>query len=123
MYFDEKFVDNYRADGLIISTPTGSTAYSLSAGGPIIEPSLNVIVVTPICAHSLHQRPIVVSSDTKIRISTKKEGFMVMADGQESVVSEGICDVEIKNASRTIKVIKMGESNFFDTVRKKFHIN
>jgi len=123
MFFDEKFVDNYRADGLIISTPTGSTAYSLSAGGPIIEPSLNVMVVTPICAHSLHQRPIVVSSDTKIRISTKKEGFMVMADGQESVVSEGICDVEIKNASRTIKVIKMGESNFFDTVRKKFHIN
>lgn len=123
MYFDEKFVDNYRADGLIISTPTGSTAYSLSAGGPIIEPSLNVIVVSPICAHSLHQRPIVVSSDTNIKISTKKEGFMVMADGQESVVSESISDVEIKNSNKTIKVIKMGKSNFFDTVRKKFHIN
>lgn len=123
MHFDGKFVDNYKADGLIISTPTGSTAYSLSAGGPIIEPSLDVIVVTPICAHSLHQRPIVVSNNTRIKVSTQKEGFMVAADGQESIVSKSILNVEIKNSSKNIKVIKMGENNFFDTVRKKFHIN
>lgn len=122
VYFNNKLVDSYLADGIIISTPTGSTAYSLSAGGPIVEPNLDVLVLTPICPHSLHHRPIVVNSNTEVKISVKKGGFMVMADGQEYIDSESSNEVIIKRSNRDVKVIKTSENAFFDTVRKKFHI-
>ncbi len=122
VYFDDKFVDSYRADGIIVSTPTGSTAYSLSAGGPIIEPKLDVLVITPICAHSLHQRPIVTSSDVIIKIITTANTFSVMADGQEFSENESISNVIIKRSDRNVKVIKTSGNCFFDTVRNKFHI-
>ena len=82
VYFENKFVDTYVCDGLIVSTPTGSTAYSLSAGGPIVEPKVDVLIVTPICPHSLHQRSIIVDADTKIKIVSKKGEFLVSNDGQ-----------------------------------------
>ena len=121
LYFDDKFVDSYSADGLIVSTPTGSTAYSLSAGGPIIEPKLDVLVVTPICAHSLHQRPIVVDADTKVKVVSNNNDFMIIADGQESIENENIYEVVIKRSSKKVKIIKTTENCFFDTVREKFH--
>jgi len=121
LYFDNKFVDNYAADGIIISTPTGSTAYSLSAGGPIVEPKLDVLVVTPICAHSLHQRPIIIDSKTEIKLLTDINNFMIIADGQDAVESENIREVIIKRSDKKLKIIKTTENCFFDIVRKKFH--
>jgi len=121
VFFDNKFVDNYVADGIIVSTPTGSTAYSLSAGGPIVEPKLDVLVVTPICAHSLHQRPIIVSANTKVKIVTKINGFSVMADGQEFSDNEDVKEITISRSDKNVKIIKTTENCFFDTVRNKFH--
>lgn len=123
VFFGDEFVDDYRADGLIVSTPTGSTAYSLSAGGPIVDPHLDVLVISPICAHSLHQRPIVISSNTVVKINSKNDGFMVMADGQESVCSDNVYDIVIKRSDKVAKVIKVKNNCFFDVVRRKFYIN
>lgn len=118
LFFDDKFVDCYRADGLILSTPTGSTAYSLSSGGPIVEPGLDVLLVTPICAHSLHQRPIIVGGNTEIRVETS--GCMVVADGQEVREHYHETSVTVRKAEKKVKLIKLKDHFFFDTVRKKF---
>ena len=115
LYIDGKYVDNYRGDGLIISTPTGSTAYSLSAGGPIVEPNLDVILITPICSHSIKQRPIVVSVDRNIEIKSENE-FLVVADGEEGLKSKNI---NITKYNKKVKLVKLKNSFFFDTVREK----
>lgn len=115
LYIDGKYVDSYRGDGLIISTPTGSTAYSLSAGGPIVEPDLDVILITPICSHSIKQRPIVVSIDRKIEIKSENE-FLVVADGEEGLKSK---DISITKYNKKVKLVKLKNSFFFDTVREK----
>ena len=83
--------------------------------------SFHVLVISPICAHSLHQRPIVISSDTVVKICSRSDGFMVMADGQESVCSENVFDIVIKRSDKVVKVIKVNNSGFFDIVRKKFY--
>lgn len=119
LFFNGKHVDNYKSDGLIIATPTGSTAYSLSAGGPIVDPKLDVVVVTPICAHSLHQRPIISDADTKIEILGESNEFLITADGQ--VAAEGR-KVEIKKPNCKAKIIKLNDKCFFDIVREKFHL-
>jgi len=115
LYIDGKYVDNYRGDGLIISTPTGSTAYSLSAGGPIVEPNLDVILITPICSHSIKQRPIVVSVDRNIEIKSENE-FLVVADGEEGLK---IKDISVTKHNKKVKLVKLKNSFFFDTVREK----
>lgn len=122
LYFNGKFVDNYTADGLIISTPTGSTAYSMSAGGPIVDPKLDVLIVTPICAHSLHQRPIIIDASTEVKIKAKVDGFLIAADGQETVESENIKEIVINRSTNYTKLIKISENCFFNTVREKFNI-
>ena len=103
---------------MILSTPTGSTAYSLSAGGPIVDPALDVLIVTPICAHSLYQRPIIVRGDTVIRVETP--GCMVVADGQELREHYEETAVTICKSEKKIKLLKWKENFFFDTVRNKF---
>ena len=115
LYIDGKYVDSYRGDGLIISTPTGSTAYSLSAGGPIVEPGLDVTLITPICSHSIKQRPIVVSVDRNIEIKSENE-FLVVADGEEGLKSRNI---SITKYNKKVKLVKLKNSFFFDTVREK----
>ena len=117
--FNGEHVDRYKADGLIIATPTGSTAYSLSAGGPIVDTKLDVTVVTPICAHSLHQRPIVANADTLIDIECDINNFLVTADGQVS--GEGKT-VTIKKSELKARIIKLSDKCFFDIVREKFHL-
>nr|HPQ41725.1 NAD(+)/NADH kinase [bacterium] len=90
MFIDDRKVNTYLCDGLIVSTPTGSTAYSLSAGGPIISPELDAVVITPICPHTLTHRPIVISSETTVMIKMKnpdRRGYLTL-DGQ---VSDSIC--------------------------------
>lgn len=115
LYVDGKFVDCYRGDGLIISTSTGSTAYSLSAGGPIVEPNLDVILITPICSHSIKQRPIVISINRNIEVKSENE-FLVVPDGEEGIKSNNI---HITKYNKKVKLVKLKNSFFFDTVREK----
>lgn len=121
VHVDGRPIAVYRADGLIVSTPTGSTAYNLSAGGPIIEPSLGVAVLTPICPHTLSMRPIVVPDRSVIEItleSPDEEVFLTL-DGQEGL-SLGHGDrVRIEVADEPVRLIKVAERTFYDSLREK----
>ena len=115
-------IANYKADGLVVSTPTGSTAYSLAAGGPIVVPTMKTMVVTPICPHSLTLRPIVIPDDQVLSISfplDHDDGIALAVDGQicEELVSGST--VEIQAADYTISMIGFPGSNYFRTLRKK----
>jgi hypothetical protein len=98
----------YQPDGLIISTPTGSTAYNLSAGGPIVYPSLHCIIITPICPHTLTNRPIVIPDDVEIRaiLKTKQQEVILTLDGQQGFTLECEDVVEVKKAEGRILLIK-----------------
>jgi len=117
-----RFVDKYRSDGLIISTPAGSTAYSLAAGGPIIEPEVKAITLTPICPHMLNTRPIVVS-DTVILEATigemSKHECAISADGQENYMLHGGDIVRIEKSSHAVQLIRLHNKSFYDLLRNK----
>lgn len=120
LYIDQRFVSNYKADGLIISTPTGSTAYSMSAGGPILMPSVSAHVISPVCPHSLTHRPLVVRDTVQIEVvacAVEQEAFLSI-DGQVGVpVVDGdrlIC----RKSQHTIKLLRMKKA-FFDVLRTK----
>jgi NAD+ kinase len=119
-YVDNHFVSTFKADGLIISTPTGSTAYSLSAGGPIIFPSVGCICLTPICPHMLTNRPVIVSDTSVIYIESRSEdGTFLTIDGQ---VGEPICKgdrIVCRSSSKTINLIRPPKMLFFDVLREK----
>lgn len=118
---DGKFVCDYLADGLIVSTPTGSTAYGLSAGGPILSPRLNAVVIVPICPHTLTARPLVIPSDEKITIATCDSctSFIVVADGQNSYnVSSKI---EIEKSKFSAKLALLEDDEFYSVLRNKLH--
>jgi NAD+ kinase len=118
---DGHLVARFRADGLIISTPTGSTAYNLSAGGPILSPLLGVAVLTPICPHALSLRPIVVPDAKRIEVTleTPREEVYLTLDGQEGT-SMGYGDTVALTRSRaTVKLIKVSERTFYDNLRGK----
>jgi NAD+ kinase len=119
-YVDSHFVSTFKADGLIISTPTGSTAYSLSAGGPIIFPSVGCICLTPICPHMLTNRPVIVSDTSVIYIESRSEdGTFLTIDGQVGEpISKGdriVC----RSSSKTINLIRPPKMLFFDVLREK----
>lgn len=120
-YIDDRYMDTYRADGLLLSTPTGSTAYSLSAGGPIINPEVSVILITPICPHSLNSRSIVISDREIIRVDILKNNQEVYltADGQQGFKLLGGDSVIIKKAPFTARLIKVSERSFYDVLRSK----
>ena len=121
VFVNESRVAEYRSDGLIVSTPTGSTAYSLSSGGPIIAPDVESFVITPISAHSLTSRPLVVSNKSEVRIkfSNYNQNITIITDGQlhESVNSIDI--VSITNSNFEIGLIDFKDSDYFDTLRTK----
>lgn len=119
-YIGEDFISRFLADGLIISTPTGSTAYSLAAGGPILFPSLQALIVTPICPHTLTNRPIVVPSDQSIRVELSDgEDVMLTIDGQTGIVL-GIGDEIVCTQSEYhVNLIQPGHKSFFDVLREK----
>lgn len=121
IYINDNFYTNFRADGLVVSTPTGSTAYSLSAGGPIIYPTLELISITPICPHSLDTRAIVLNKDSNICINmlNKKEDIFLTIDGQESKELMDINKVFITVAPVKCKLIRLNDYNYFDVLRKK----
>lgn len=120
---DGRPVASYRSDGLIISTPTGSTAYNLSADGPIVSPSLGVIVLTPICPHTLTQRPIVVpeSSTVEVTLVTDQEEVYLTLDGQEGThmdVGDTIC---VCRSDREVHLVRVSGRTFYDSLRDKLH--
>jgi len=122
-YVDNHYFNTYRSDGLIVATPTGSTAYSLSVGGPIIVPDLNVIVIAPICPHSLSARPVVLADDQTIRIDCDELNSEVslIVDGQIRVPLWQAEKIEIRRADFTLKVIRFKSDNFFQTLRTKMN--
>lgn len=118
---DGKFVCDYMADGLIVSTPTGSTAYGLSAGGPVLSPELDAIVIVPICPHTLTSRPLVIPSNEKITISTCDTctSFIVVADGQDSYNVNS--KIEIMKAKFSAKLALLNDNEFYSVIRNKLH--
>ncbi len=115
---------SFAGDGLIIATPTGSTAYSLSAGGAIVHPTLETIIITPICPHSSSLRPIVVNSEERItvKIQTNRAGekALLTADGQESIEIDDSYSVEITRSNTPFKLVKSSKRSYFATLRENF---
>lgn len=118
---DELFVNDFRADGLIIATPTGSTAYSLSAGGPIIYPSMNAIVLTPICPFTLTNRPIIIPDHAEInlRLKNASDGVVLTLDGQIGHQMKANDSVSIRKSPTTFNLIQPPNRNYFDVLRNK----
>ena len=121
IWIDEKKIATLRSDGLIISTPTGSTAYSLAAGGPIIQPYVPAIIISPICPHTLSFRPMVVSSDSRIKIQllTSGEEVFLTLDGQRGGLMVKDDVVEIERCGFELKLISSPRRNYFDLVQEK----
>lgn len=117
---DGKLVATYSGDGLIVATPTGSTAYSLSCGGPILAPGSGGLVITPIAAHTLTQRPVVVSDDVRIRLCEEREGVpMTLGVDSYSCRLEWGSVIEIRKADYSTRLVRLGEQNFFTAIREK----
>ena len=121
VYLNDQFVNSFRADGLIVSTPTGSTAYNLSAGGPVIFPSMNAIVITPICPFTLSNRPIVVPDDAviELRLKTDQEDVALTLDGQVGFPLKIGDRVVIQKSRTTFNLIQPSNRNYFDVLRDK----
>ena len=119
-YLDSNYLNSYWADGLIVATPTGSTAYSLSCGGPIITPGCQVHILTPIAAHNLNVRPMVVPDHMPIKVSIegRERKYLISLDGNSKNIREGE-EVLVTKAEFMINVIKFEENNFLDTIRNK----
>ncbi len=118
---DGIFLNSYSGDGLIISTPTGSTAYSLSAGGPIIIPTENVILLTPICPHTLAMRPMIFpfTSTLTARVVSDVENLLLTIDGQEAISINGGDEISFRKSSRKIKLIPHPDKNYYLILREK----
>jgi len=116
-----EYLSTFRSDGLIISTPTGSTAYNLSAGGPIVYPSLHTIIITPICPHTLTIRPIIIPDDVKIRtlLKSRDEEVTLTLDGQQGFTLEFEDVVEVEKAEGRILLIKSPYRHYFELLREK----
>ena len=119
--FNHQFVNSFRADGLIVATPTGSTAYNLSAGGPVVYPSMNAMVITPICPFTLSNRPIVVPDDAEIELclKTSQEEVALTLDGQVGFPLQCEDRVVIKKSRTTFRLIQPTNRNYFDVLRDK----
>ncbi len=118
---DGEWFNTYRGDGLIISTPTGSTAYNLAAGGPVIYPLTQAFIMTPIAAHSLTQRPMVLPSNFTIDFSSPKDTVMVMVDGQDDYEMKAGDILVINGAKIGAKLLHKKERNYFSVLREKLH--
>ena len=120
-YLNNQFLNRFRADGLIVSTPTGSTAYNLSAGGPIIFPSMNAIVITPICPFTLSNRPIVVPDDSviEVRLMTENEEVALTLDGQVGFPLQAGDRALIRKSKATFNLVQPANRNYFDVLRDK----
>lgn len=119
---DDRKVMNIRADGVIIATPTGSTAYSMAAGGPVVSPDADCILATPICPHSLMDRSFIFSTDKELIVKAADDKMncpVLSVDGQESVSLENDCTIKIKLSDMTTNLIKLKPENFYEILNKK----
>ncbi len=119
-YLNDEYLTSYWADGLIIATPTGSTGYSLSCGGPVLAPNTNALALTPIAPHNLNARPLVIPDDTelKLQVSGREKDYLVSLDSRiVTVASE--TEIFIKKAPFTIKMVQLPNESFLKTLRKK----
>jgi NAD+ kinase len=118
---NELLLCHYKADGLIISTPTGSTAYSLAAGGPIVVPTLNTLIITPICSHSLSQRPLIVSDDSRFEILIRSDGggAYLSLDGQTGEQLKQDDVIRARKSRSVTKLVRIGSKSYFDILRQK----
>jgi NAD+ kinase len=121
LHIDKGFVCRYRADGLIVATPTGSTAYSMSAGGPIVHPSVESILITPICPHTLSDRPVVVSDTSciEVRIMQNSDSVFLTLDGQTGVPIQASDRILITRATERLKLIQPPNKTYFEILRSK----
>ena len=119
-YLNDEYLTSYWADGLIVSTPTGSTGYSLSCGGPVIVPTAKSLVLTPIAPHNLNARPLVISDDTTIRlkVSGREHSHLISLDSRLATLENGK-EIRIKKAGFTIKMIEYTSESFLKTLRNK----
>lgn len=122
---NDRKLTTYKADGLIVATPTGSTGYSLSLGGTILYPSLPAMILTPIAAHSFTQRPIVLPADKRVKVEVhamqRKEGIYLTLDGQIGFSLQDGDLVKIKKSTKSVKLIRLSESAYFKTLRNKLY--
>lgn len=121
-YIDGKYLNSYWADGLIVSTPTGSTGYSLSCGGPLITPGAKNFVITPVSPHNLNVRPIIVSDESEIsfEIEGRTEKFLISLDSRSTSISSDI-KLSVRKERFSAKLVKLPTYHFFDTLRQKLN--
>lgn len=121
LYCDNRFINRYNSDGLIISTPTGSTAYNLAAGGPIVDPRIECIILSPICPHSLVERTVIFSSDSVFRIENPQGALLSLlsCDGKDSIEFGTAFSAEIKKADKKAKFIRLKDDTFMEILHKK----
>ena len=117
-----EFLHNYKADGLLIATPTGSTAYNLSVGGPLLDPHVNAIILTPVATHSLNIRPLVVLDDSKIdlKISSRNGNYLLSVDGRSQVLNQDL-QLHIERSQRTIKLVRINGQTFMQSLKDKLN--
>jgi len=120
-YVNDQYIDTFSADGIIVSTPTGSTAYSLSAGGPIVFPEMELMLITPICPHTLYSRPMVIGVENNIRIvlKSKSEEVMLTVDGQHGYKLVKQDEIIIKKSPLHTKLVRLNSKTFADILRNK----
>jgi len=120
---NEKYLNTYNSDGLIFASPTGSTAYSLSSGGPIVSPDMKGIILTPICPQSLSARPIIFSDNNNITVEfeSDSEGMILAIDGQVRISLNQSSVIKIKRSENSAKIIEFDDSNYFQTLRNKMN--
>jgi len=121
LYINDKKLCSYVADGLIISTPTGSTAYSLSAGGPVVSPNIDCFLIIPICPHTLNMRPVVIPSNDKITIKNENEKLNVSFDGQVDKIVENEITIEKNDNFAKLLVLNHKKDKFYDILKEKLH--
>lgn len=127
VYVDDSLLDTYVADAVLVSTPTGSTAYNLSAAGPVLAPGVEAMIITPICPHSLNKRSLVVSSQAKIRvvIGKTKENYVdeaaVLGDGELAGTVVTGDEIRIEKAAESFDMVRLGGIRFFDKMRSKLN--
>ncbi len=119
-FVDAQMINSYRGDGLIVSTPTGSTAYNISAGGPVVYPLTQALILTPICPHSLTQRPLVLPVDFEIEFKSRDD-IQIVIDGQERYRMRDFDKVTVKIANKSAKLIHSLERNYFEVLKTKLN--